>query len=119
VPRTDSAAETLPLAVGVNTLVDVAEIHDNVTCRKRSTSALGRNCLSAANVAFTSDTGLFERKLFVRMSWMPADSHTARTAEPAITPAPGAAGSRITCAAPQRPSTTWAAHEPPDTPTTI
>ena len=69
-------------------------------CRKRSTSAFGRSCLSAANVAFTSDTGLFEPKLLVRMSWMPAASHTARTAEPAITPAPGAAGSRITWAAP-------------------
>ena len=39
-------------------------------------------------------TGLFEPKLLVRMSWMPAASQTARTAAPAITPVPGAAGTK-------------------------
>ena len=36
---------------------------------------------------------------------MPAASHTARTAAPAMTPVPGAAGTSITWAAPKRPST--------------
>ena len=41
-----------------------------------------------------------------RMSLMPAHSTSARTAPPAITPVPGAAGSRSTMPAPSRP-VTW------------
>src|SRR5262249_52042726 len=66
--RTDAAAEALAGAVLMDAAIYVAEIHVSVTCRKRSTSLLGRSCLRAANVAFTSETGLFEPKLFVRMS---------------------------------------------------
>ena len=47
--------------------------------------------------------GLFEPKLLVRMSRMPAASQTARTAAPAITPVPGLAGTRMTRAAPKCP----------------
>src|SRR5205814_996495 len=97
---TDAAAEALARVVLLDTTIYIADVHANVTCRNRSTSPLGRSCLSAAKVAFTSETGLLEPKLFVRISWMPAASHTARTADPAITPAPGAAGIRITWAAP-------------------
>ena len=42
---------------------------------------------------------------FVRMSWMPATSTTARTAPPAMTPVPALAGRRITSPAPKWPCT--------------
>jgi large subunit ribosomal protein L6 len=45
-------------------------------------------------------------KDFVRMSLMPANSQTARTAPPAITPVPALAGFNRTRAAPKRP-VTW------------
>ncbi len=40
---------------------------------------------------------------FERMSWMPTASTTARTAPPAITPVPGAAGRSSTSDAEKRP----------------
>lgn len=38
-----------------------------------------------------------------KISWIPANSRTARTAPPAITPVPGAAGLNTTLAAPATP----------------
>src|SRR5439155_932108 len=64
----NAAAQPLSRAILFYATMDIADVHVRVTCRRRSTSALGRNCLSAANVAFTSETGLFEPKLLVRMS---------------------------------------------------
>src|SRR5262245_27303292 len=49
--------------------------------------------------------GFVEPRLFVRMSAMPAHSMMARTAPPAITPAPGAAGFIHTLPAPCAPTT--------------
>src|SRR3972149_4648961 len=94
--RANAPAEPLGGAVLADSTMYVTEIHDSVTPRRRSTSCFGRNWASAANVALTSETGLFEPKLLVRMSWMPADSQTARTAVPAITPVPGEAGTSTT-----------------------
>ena len=48
---------------------------------------------------------LFEPKLLVRTSLIPAASTTARTAPPAMTPVPGTAGIRSTRAAPNLPMT--------------
>src|SRR3954470_18744503 len=48
--------------------------------------------------------GFVEPRLFVRMSLMPTHSITARTAPPAITPAPGAAGFIHTLPAPCSPT---------------
>ncbi len=49
--------------------------------------------------------GLVEPRLLVRMSLTPAHSSTARTAPPAMTPAPGAAGFSSTRPAPCLPTT--------------
>ena len=68
VARADAPGDPLLAAVLADSTMNVAEIHDRVTPRRRSTSCLGRNWASAANVALTSDTGLFESKLLVRMS---------------------------------------------------
>src|SRR5438270_1065428 len=50
------------------------------------------NCWSAASVARTVLMGLLVPCDLVRMSFMPADSMTARIAPPEMTPVPGAAG---------------------------
>jgi len=63
-------ASTYPFAffVAANATVYVIKNHERVTPRKRSTSNLGRSCWSAAMVALTSGTGLFEPKLLVKIS---------------------------------------------------
>ena len=48
-----------------------------------------------AIVAFTTFTGLVLRRTFVRISFTPANSTTALTEPPAITPVPGTAGFSI------------------------
>src|SRR6266566_4988916 len=63
--------------------------------------------VSPSNVALMTLCGFVVRSDFVRMSWMPTDSSTARTGPPAMTPVPGAAGFRSTRPAPYRPSTAW------------
>ena len=55
--------------------------------RPRSSGAAG-----PSNVALMTLCGFVVRSDFVRMSWMPTDSSTARTGPPAMTPVPGAAG---------------------------
>ena len=50
--------------------------------------------------ALTMLWGLFDPTDLARISRIPADSITARTAPPAITPVPGDAGLRITFPAP-------------------
>lgn len=54
-------------------------------------------------MARTTLCGFDEPRLFDRMSWMPADSTTARTAPPAMTPVPGDAGFRSTFPDPKCP----------------
>ncbi len=44
--------------------------------------------------------GFVVRSDFVRMSWIPTDSSTARTGPPAMTPVPAAAGFSSTRPAP-------------------
>ena len=56
-------------------------------------------------VAFTMLCGLFDPSDFVRMSFTPATSSTARTAPPAMTPVPGEAGFMSTREAPNIPIT--------------
>src|SRR4051794_9629876 len=56
--------------------------------------------------------GLVEPRLLVRMSLMPTHSITARTAPPAITPAPGAAGFIHTLPAPCSPVTSCGIVDP-------
>ena len=57
-------------------------------------------------VALITLWGLADPRDFVSTSWTPSTSRTARTAPPAITPVPGAAGLRSTMPAPSRP-VTW------------
>src|SRR5215212_2553392 len=66
-----------------------------------ATSSGSRRFWSAASAARVRLTGLLLPSDLVRMSRMPANSTTARTEPPAITPAPGAAGRIITLAAPK------------------
>ena len=47
--------------------------------------------------------GVFEPSDFVKISPTPANSNTARTGPPAITPVPSAAGFNKTLPAPKRP----------------
>src|SRR5262245_59509081 len=58
-----------------------------------------------SNVAFTTLCGLAVPSDLVSTSCTPADSTTARTAPPAMTPVPGEAGFRSTCPAPKIPRT--------------
>src|SRR5206468_266341 len=58
---------------------------------------------SASRVAFRTLCGLFEPRVFVRMSWTPAASRIGRTAPPAMTPVPWTAGFRKTRPAPKCP----------------
>ena len=60
---------------------------------------------SPAMVARSTFCGFAEPSDFVRMSWIPAASRTARTAPPAMTPVPGDAGLSITRPEPNRPTT--------------
>src|SRR6266540_3688860 len=65
-----------------------------------TTSCGSRRLVSASKAAWTTLTGFALPKDLDRMSLMPAASTTARTAPPAITPVPGAAGLSRTFAAP-------------------
>src|SRR5262245_52654104 len=58
----------------------------------------------ALTVARTTLCGLEEPRHFERMSWMPADSTTARTAPPAMTPVPAEAGRNRTLPEPKCPN---------------
>jgi hypothetical protein len=58
-------------------------------------------------VALTTLPGLDDPIDLVNISWTPADSSTALTGPPAITPVPGEAGFMNTLAAPKRPTTSW------------
>jgi len=60
---------------------------------------------SALIVALTTFTGLVLPSDFDRMSLIPADSTTARTEPPAMTPVPLDAGRRTTRAAPKSATT--------------
>ncbi len=51
-------------------------------------------------MAFTTLWGFVVPSDFVRMFWTPADSSTARTAPPAMTPVPSEAGLSMTRPAP-------------------
>ena len=66
-----------------------------------------RSCFKPSRVARTALFAFRVPTHFVKMSLTPTDSRTARTAPPAITPVPGAAGRMITFAAPKVPTTSW------------
>src|SRR5579875_1867871 len=68
--------------------------------RKRATFSAVLSERSASTVAYTTLIGLGLPSDFVKISWMPASSSTARIAPPAITPVPGAAGLSSTRPAP-------------------
>src|SRR5690242_1042086 len=68
--------------------------------RSRATCSTVVSWLSPSIAARTMLCGLVEPRLLVRMSEMPAHSMMARTAPPAMTPAPGAAGFISTLPAP-------------------
>ena len=73
-------------------------------CRRAAWIACSRLMRrNASMVAFSTLCGLFVPSVFVRMSWTPAASSTGRTAPPAMTPVPWAAGFRYTRAAPKWP----------------
>src|SRR5947207_3036583 len=80
--------------------------------RSRATCSTVVNCARPSIAARTMLCGFVEPRLFVRMSLMPTHSMTARTAPPAITPAPGAAGFIQTLPAPCRPVTSCGIVEP-------
>ena len=69
-----SAAQTLPFFVAGHPAMNIVENHDSVTPRSRSTSNLGRSSSSAAKVALTRVTGLFEPKLFVTEEAAPLEA---------------------------------------------
>src|SRR5262249_25084848 len=100
VSRAGPATHALALLVLANAAIHFGEVHVRVTPRRRSISCRVRSVSSALMAALTWFVGLLEPKLLVRMLWMPAASQTARTALPAITPVPGAAGTSTTRAAP-------------------
>ena len=70
---------------------------------KFATSSALFNPCSAAIVALTTFLGLLVPKHFVLISLIPANSHTARTAPPAITPVPSLDGLSNTLPAPNSP----------------
>ncbi len=71
--------------------------------RRFATDSGLRRPLSAATVACTTLCALLVPSDLERTSWMPADSTTARTAPPAMTPVPGLAGLSSTLPAPTWP----------------
>ena len=73
-------------------------------CSRRGARSTVRSFSSASNVALTTLCGLVVPSDLVRMSWMPADSITARTGPPAMTPVPADAGLSSTRPAPKWPS---------------
>src|SRR6202022_727645 len=73
--------------------------------RSRAICSTVVSCCRPSNAASTMLCGLVEPRLFVRMSAIPAHSMMARTAPPAITPAPGAAGFINNFPAPCEPTT--------------
>src|SRR5206468_12926323 len=81
----------------------------SIACLPRfcATSSRLFSMRSALIVARTTLCGFELPRHFVRMSWMPALSTTARTAPPAITPVPSLAGFKKTRPAPKCPSTWW------------
>src|SRR5262249_48494804 len=100
VPGPDTAADALPFFAAVGALMNVVQLHQIDTPRRRAIFSLVRSFLSASIAALTKLSLLFDPKLLVRISLTPADSTTALTAPPAITPVPGAAGKSRTLAAP-------------------
>src|SRR5262245_29015665 len=80
--------------------------------RRFATCSAFRSHLSPSRVARRTVLGFAVPSDFVRMSWTPHDSRTARTAPPAMTPVPGDAGFRSTCPEPNRPTTGCGIVEP-------
>jgi len=60
--------------------------------RKAATCSTVCNLVNPSSVARTMFTGVFEPRDFDKIFEIPANSNTARTGPPAITPVPGAAG---------------------------
>src|SRR5207248_10832314 len=101
------------LADGALVLADLQAAHETATgssvvrrfarSRPRASAIVSaeRSAPRASIVAMTTFTGFVLPSDFERMSWMPADSTTARTEPPAITPVPFDAGRRRTFAAPK------------------
>src|SRR2546428_6076161 len=97
-------------------LADLETGHDAASAGRRAsrggrprvwrTVSAERSCESALIVARTTFTGLVLPSDFERMSLIPADSTTARTDPPAMTPVPFDAGRSTTRAAPKS-ATTW------------
>src|SRR5579872_1462757 len=83
----------------------VIDNHVTATPRNRAICSFVLSFSSALSVARTRFMGLVEPRLLVSASCTPADSRTARTVFPAMTPVPGRAGIKTTRAAPNRPST--------------
>ena len=80
--------------------------------RCAATSSAVRKFLRPSIVVLTTLQGLLERRAFVLISLIPADSTTALTAPPAITPVPGAAGFKRTRPAPNSPIISWGIEVP-------
>ena len=100
VAGTRTATDPFAVFALMNAPVDVVEDHQTCTPRSRATSSRVRSCLKPSKVALIRLIGLVEPKHLVRMSVMPADSTTARTASPALMPVPGRAGISRTLAVP-------------------
>ena len=72
--------------------------------RSSATSLNVRRVDRALTAALALFKGLFEPSCLARMLRIPANYNTVRTAPPAITPVPGAAGRIMTLAPPPTPS---------------
>ena len=72
-----------------------------------ATSAKVRKVDRALTAALALLSGLLEPSCLAKILRTPANSSTVRTAPPAITPVPGAAGRMITLAPPPVPSIGW------------
>src|SRR5262245_57879502 len=89
------------------THVTHARSSSTVLRRRAATCSDVRSSCKAATVALTVLCGLLEPIHLVSTLRTPANSTTARTPPPAITPVPLPAGRNRTCPAPKRPWTSY------------
>src|SRR5438477_13120145 len=100
VSRPRTAPHPLAVLPLDDSLVHFVDHHSTVTTRNRAIWSFVLNLPSALSVARTRFMGFVEPRLLVSTSCTPADSSTARTVFPAMTPVPGSAGISTTRAAP-------------------
>src|SRR6185369_7714801 len=91
-PSHEAAGETGSLAAGIASGGFGGATFFISKPRPRKISSRKRRLRSASRVAFTTLAAFLEPRDLLRTSFTPADSKTARTVFPAMTPVPGEAG---------------------------